>query len=93
MGETERDFRQSSDGICEEYILTGWGVGYASPPQIFPPRRFRHLPLNFLVGEANDRPHLLRIKSGEMKSCIWHELLLRRARGSNTTWCPEYAIS
>ena len=29
--ETERAFGRSSDGICEEYILTGWGVGWTVP--------------------------------------------------------------
>ena len=27
LGETERDFGRSSEDICEEYIVTVWGVG------------------------------------------------------------------
>ena len=31
MGETERAFERRSDNICNEYIVTGWGVGWTFP--------------------------------------------------------------
>ena len=30
LGETERDFGRSSEDICEEYIVTVWGVGWTN---------------------------------------------------------------
>jgi hypothetical protein len=31
LEETERNFGQSSEDICQEYIVTGWGVGWDDP--------------------------------------------------------------